>query len=86
MTRRPGRIPAIGGTLTQARDGACHGMSAGRYTPALGRTGHSAEGAGGKGEGSPLGRRSPGLAPGALGWPWHSRRLATARRRGYGAT
>jgi hypothetical protein len=71
MTRGLGRIPALRGTLTQARDGPSNGMSAGRYTPTLGRTGHTAEGTGGKGEGSPPGRRSPGLAPGALGWPWH---------------
>lgn len=28
------------------------------------------------------GRRKPGLAVDVLGWPWHPRRLATARYRG----
>ena len=28
------------------------------------------------------GRRKPGLALDVLGWPWHPRRLATARYRG----
>jgi len=83
MTRGLGRIPRIRGTLTQARDEAGNDMSAGRYTPTSGRTGHPTDGTGGKGktEGSP-GRRRPGLAPGASGWPWHPRRLATARHRG----
>jgi hypothetical protein len=85
MTRGLGRIPPIRGTLTQAPDEAGNDMSAGRYTPVPGRTGHPAEGTGGKGtrEGSP-GRRRPGLAPDVLGWPWHPRRLATARHRGHG--
>jgi hypothetical protein len=83
MTRGLGKIPALRGTLSQARDGACDGRPAGGYTPTWGRASHWAEGTGGKGEGSPPGRRSPGLAPGALGWPWHPRRLATARHRGH---
>ena len=28
------------------------------------------------------GRRKPGLSSDVLGWPWHPRRLATARYRG----
>ena len=86
MTRGLGRIPSIRGTHAQARDEADNDISAGRYMTALGRTGHPAEGASGQGmrTGSPSGRRSPGLAPGALGWPWHPRRLATARHRGHG--
>ena len=87
MARGLGRIPPIRGTLTQARDGAGNDMSAGGCTPAPGRTGHPAEGTGGQGpgEGSSPGRRSAGLAPDVLGWPWHPRRLATARHRGVGA-
>jgi hypothetical protein len=83
MTRGLGRIPPIRGTLTQARDEAGDDMSADRHTPTSGRTGHPTEGTGGKGkrEGSPPGRRRPGLAPGASGWPWHPRRLATALHR-----
>jgi hypothetical protein len=83
MTRGLGSIPPIRGTLTQARDEAGNDTSAGRCTPTSGRTRHLAEGTGGrgKGEGSPSGRRRPGLAPGALGWPWHPRPLATARHR-----
>jgi hypothetical protein len=83
MARGLGRIPLIRGTLTQAREEPGNGMSAGRYTPASGRIDYPAEGTGGKGagEGSPPGRRSPGLAPDVLGWPWHPRRLATARHR-----
>ena len=85
MTRGLGRIPSIRGTLTQARDEAGNDISAGRCMTALGRTGHPAEGTSGQGTrtGSPPGHRSPGLAPGVLGWPWHPRRLATARRRGH---
>lgn len=84
MARGLGRIPRIGGTPTQARDKPGNGMSAGRYAPASGRTDYPAEGTGGKGagEGSTPGRRGPGLAPDVLGWPWHPRRLATARHRG----
>ena len=87
MTRGLGRIPRIRGALTQARDEQGNGMSAGRFTPASGRTDHPAKGTGGKGAGedSPPGRRSPGMAPDVMGWPWHPRRLATARRRGDGA-
>jgi hypothetical protein len=87
MTKGLGRIPRIRGTLRQARDEVGNDMSAGRYTPASGRTGYLAEAAGGQGtgEGSSPGRRSPGLAPDVLGWPWHPRRLATARHRGDGA-
>jgi len=83
MTKGLGRIPHIRGTLRQAHDEAGNDMSAGRHTPASGRTGYPAEGTGsqGTGEGSPPGRRSPGLAPDVLGWPWHPRRLATARHR-----
>jgi hypothetical protein len=84
MARGLGRIPRIRGTLTQARDEAGNDMSAGGCTPGPGRTGHHpAEGTGGKGmgESSLPGRRSPGLAPDVLGWPWHPRRLATARHR-----
>ena len=83
MTRGLGRIPAIRGTLTQARDEPGSDMRAGRDTSAPGRTGHMAEGNSGQGAmtGSAPGRRSAGLAPGALGWPWHPRRLATARHR-----
>lgn len=82
MTKGLGRIPPIRGTLTQPRDGVGNDMSAGRYTPTSDRTGHPAGGTGGRGEGSLPGRRSPGLAPGSLGWPWHPRRLATARHPG----
>ena len=86
MARGLGRIPAIRGTLTQARDEAGNDTSAGRYTPASGRSGHPADGIEdkGMGQGSQPGRRSPGLAPDVLGWPWHPRRLATARHRGDG--
>jgi hypothetical protein len=84
MTRGLGRIPSIKGSLTRTRDEADDDVSAGRCMPASGRTGHQAEGASsqGTGGGFPSGRRSPGLAPGTLGWPWHPRRLATARHRG----
>ena len=85
MTRGLGRIPPIRGTLTQARGEADNDISAGRCMTAPGRAGYPAEGTSGQGTrtGSPSGRRSPGLAPGALGWPWHPRRLATARHRGH---
>jgi hypothetical protein len=83
MNRGLGRIPPIRGTLRQARGEAGIDMSADRCTPASGRTGYPVEGAAGQGtgEGSPSGRRSRGLAPDVLGWPWHPRRLATARHR-----
>jgi hypothetical protein len=83
MTRGLGRIPAIRGTLTQPRDEHGSEMPAGRDTPAEGQTGQMADGDSGQGTmtGSAPGRRNPGLAPGALGWPWHPRRLATARHR-----
>jgi hypothetical protein len=83
MARGLGSIPRIRGTVTQARNEPGDDMSADRYTPTSGRTGHPTEGTGGTGnrEGSPPGRRRPGLAPGALGWPWHPRRLATAWHR-----
>jgi hypothetical protein len=83
MTRGLGRIPPIRGTLRRARDEAGNDVSAGGRTPASGRTGFQAEGAAGQGtgEGSPRGRRGRGLAPDVLGWPWHPRRLATARHR-----
>jgi hypothetical protein len=84
MTRGLGSIPRIRATRPQARDEA--DMSADRYTPVPDRTRDPAEGTGGKGtgEGSQPGRRSPGLAPDVLGWPWHPRRLATTRHRGHG--
>ena len=84
MTRGLGRIPSITGALTQARDEPGNDMPASRCTPAPGRTSHPAEGASDQGTstGSAPGRRNPGLAPGALGWPWHPRRLATARHCG----
>jgi hypothetical protein len=80
MARGLGRIPRIRGTLRQARDD----MPAGRYPPTPGPTGPPAQGTCGKGPGmdSPPSHRSAGLAPGVLGWPWHPRRLATARYRG----
>jgi hypothetical protein len=81
MTRGLGRIPRIRGTLTQARDEVGNDMSASGHTLASGRTGYPAEETRGPGEGSSPGRRSPGLAPDVLGWPWHPRRLATARHR-----
>jgi hypothetical protein len=86
MTRGLGSIPRIRATLQQARDEADNDMSAGGYTPLPDRTRDPAEGTGGKGtgEGSQPGRRSPGLAPDVLGWPWHPRRLATARHREHG--
>jgi hypothetical protein len=86
MTRGLGRIPRIRGTLRQAGDEVGNDMSARKYMPASGRTGYPAEGPEGQGTdvGSPPGRRSPGLAPDVLGWPWHPRRLATGRHRGDG--
>jgi len=83
MTRGLGRIPRIRGTLRLARDQVGNDMPAGSHIPASGRTGYPAEGTGGQGTGesSSPGRRSPGLAPDVLGWPWHPRRLATARHR-----
>jgi hypothetical protein len=86
MTRGLGRIPPIRGTVTQGRDEVGNDMSAGMCTPAPDRTGHPAERTPDQGTkaGRPRDHRSPGLAPGALGWPWHPRRLATARHRGQG--
>jgi hypothetical protein len=80
MARGLGRIPHIRGTLRQARDD----MPAGRHPPTPGPMGPPAQGTGGTGTGmgSPPSHRNPGLAPGVLGWPWHPRRLATARYRG----
>ena len=85
MTKGLGRIPAIRGTLTQARSEPVNDMPAGGDTPAPGRTGHPAKETQGQGAraGSASARQSPGLAPGALGWPWHPRRLATARHPGH---
>jgi len=76
MARGLGRIPHIRGILRQGRND----MSAGRCPP---MPGLPAQGTGGEGTGvgSPPSHRSPGLAPGVLGWPWHPRRLATARYR-----
>jgi hypothetical protein len=84
MVRGLGRIPHIRDAFRQARDEAGNGMSADRYPPTSGPNGPPARGTGGKGTGlgCPPGRRSAGLAPGVLGWPWHPRRLATARYRG----
>jgi hypothetical protein len=84
MARRLSRISPVRGTVTQARDKAGNNIFAGRYTPVSGQTGHPVEGTEGKGtaEGSPPSRRRRGLAPDVLGWPWHPRRLATARHRG----
>ena len=83
MTRGLGRIPAIRGTVTQARSEPGSDMPAGRGTPAPGGISDPAEETAGQATwtGSAQGRRSSGLAPGALGWPWHPRRLATARHR-----
>ena len=80
MARGLGRISHIRGTLRKARDD----MPAGRYPPKPGPTGLPTQGTGGKGKGtgSPPNHRSAGLAPGVLGWPWHPRRLVTARYRG----
>jgi hypothetical protein len=84
MARGLGRIPHIRGTLRKARGDAGNDMSAGRHPPTPGLAGPPAQGTGGKATGvdAPPGHRSPGLAPGVLGWPWHPRRLATARYRG----
>lgn len=81
MTRGLGRIPAIRGTLTQARGETGTDIPAARDKPAPDAAGHPAEGISGQDAktGLPASRRSPGLAPGALGWPWHPRRLATAQ-------
>jgi hypothetical protein len=86
MARGLGRIPRISATLPQAPGDAGNDMSADRYTPAPDPTGYLAGETGGKGtgEGSQPGRHSPGLAPDVLGWPWHPRRLATARHREHG--
>jgi hypothetical protein len=85
MSKGLGRIPSIRGTLTQARQPG-NDTSADRDTPARSPVGHPAKGTSGQGTrtGSPAGRRGSGLAPGALGWPWHPRQLATARHRGHG--
>jgi len=85
MTRGLGRIPAIRGIFPHARDEPGSEMPAGRDAPAPGQTCHMAEGNSGQDTltGSAPGRRNPGLAPGALGWPWHPRRLATAQHRGH---
>ena len=79
MARGLGRIPHIRGTLRQACDDVGNDMPAGRYPPTPGPTAPPAQGTG---MDSPPGHRSAGLAPGVLGWPWHPRRLATARYRG----
>lgn len=86
MTRGLGRIPAIRGTITQGRGKPGNDLPAGRDTLAPAPFGHSVDRTSGQGTGtgSPPGRRSPGLAPGALGWPWHPRQLATARHRRHG--
>ena len=85
MARGLGRIPRISAILPQAPGEAGNDMSAHSHTPEPDPTGYPAEGTGGNGtgQGSPPGRHSPGLAPDVLGWPWHPRRLATARRRGH---
>jgi hypothetical protein len=85
MTKGLGRIPSIRGTLTQAREPG-NDTPAYRDTPAPSPAGHPAKGTSGQGTraGSPPGRRGSGLAPGALGWPWHPRQLATARHRAHG--
>jgi len=86
MTRGLGRIPPIGDAVLQGRDEDGNELSAATRTPAPGRAGHPAERTPDQGTraGRPRDHRSPGLAPGALGWPWHPRRLATARHRGQG--
>ena len=69
MTKGLGRIPAIRGTLTQARDETDNDMPAGGDTPAPSPVGHPAKRTSGQATrtGSPPGRRGSGLAPGALG-------------------
>jgi hypothetical protein len=86
MAKGLGRIPSIRGTLTQACEPG-NDAPADRDPPAPDLSGHPAKGTSDQGSrtGSPPGRRGPGLAPGALGWPWHPRQLATARHRGHGA-
>ena len=86
MAKGLGRIPSIRGTLTQAR-ATGNDAPADRDMHASGPAGHPAKGTSGHGSktDSPPGRRGPGLAPGALGWPWHPRQLATARHQGHGA-
>ena len=74
MTRGLGRIPPIRGTVSQGRGETGNDLSAGMHTPAPGRTGHPAERTPDQGT-----RAGP-----ARGWPWHPRRLATARHRGHG--
>ena len=85
MTRGLGRIPAIMGTVRHAHSEPGSDMPAGRDTPAPAQAGYAAEGNPGEDAmtGAAPGRRNAGLAPGALGWPWHPRRLATARHRGH---
>jgi hypothetical protein len=85
MTRGLGRIPAIRSAVPRARNRPGSGISAGPDTHAAGRAGYPAERDRGPDTmtGPAPGRRNPGLAPGALGWPWHPRRLATARHRGH---
>jgi hypothetical protein len=83
MNRGLGRFPAIRGTVTATRGEPGNDLPGAGGTPAPGPAGHPAEGTSGSGTtaGCAPGRRSPGLAPGALGWPWHPRRLATALHR-----
>ena len=85
MTKGLGRIPSIRGTLTQARE-LGDDTPADRDSPAPSPAGHLEKRASGQGTrtGSAPGRRGSGLAPGALGWPWHPRQLATARHQGHG--
>jgi hypothetical protein len=79
MTKGLGRIPSIRGTVPQDGGEVGNDLSAGMRTPAPERTPDQ-----GTTAGRPRDHRRPGLAPGALGWPWHPRRLATARHRGQG--
>jgi hypothetical protein len=80
MAKGLGRIPAIGGTLMHARGEP----GLGRHWPASGPADRPGQGMAAQGTraGSPPSRPGRGLAPGARGWPWHPRRLATARHRG----
>lgn len=80
MAKGLGRIPAIGGTLMHARGEPGTGW----HRPAGARADGPMQAMAGQGTraGSPPGRPGRGLAPGARGWPWHPRRLATARHRG----